>query len=132
MNYFDEIEFLNREEENSNREKLNDDEIKIIKAQYKNIPDEYLDYLKYIGWGSFLDCQFLVYGGLMTSSELDIKTEDEKNNELIFFGDNFSGDLTGFNLRKDNKVIEWLHDYDEIYETELTFGEYIRKQMGIN
>jgi hypothetical protein len=132
MNYFEGIEFLNKEEEYSNRETLNDDKIKTIKLKYKNIPEEYLDYLKHIGWGSFLDSQFMIYEELMTSSELDIEAEDEKNNELIFFGDNFSGDIAGFNLKKDSKVIEWWQETDEIHETGQTFSEYIREQMGIN
>jgi len=132
MKYLEEIEFLNEVEEiasQNDRTKLRDDEIKNIKNNYKSIPDEYLDYLKYIGWGSFRECQFMVFEGLLKFSDLDIETENDEYNALIFFGDNFSGDLSGFNLKNNEKVIEWWHDSDEIYETGKTFKEYIRKKM---
>jgi hypothetical protein len=100
--------------------------------KYKNLPIDYLDYLKYIGWGSFRENQFMVYKNLIKLSDIGIETENEENNKLLFFGDNFSGDLSGFDLDKNDNVIEYWHNSDEIYETGKTFKEYIKEQMLMN
>ena len=133
MSYFEEIEFLNRvEEETSNREKLNNDEIQKIKLKYKNLTDEYLDYLKYIGWGTFRESQFMVYKELLTPSDLDMDMEDVEDyddiKELVFFGDDLAGTMAGFDLKGNGKIIE-MHEGTEIYETGQTFKEYIKKKM---
>jgi hypothetical protein len=133
MKYLEEIAFLDKVEEklskSNKRIRLSIEEIKNIKNKYKNIPDDYLDYLKYVGWGSFRESQFMIYEGLITFSDLGIETGTDEFNDLIFWGDNFAGDLSGFNLRHNVKVIEWWHDSDKIYETGKTFQEYIREQM---
>jgi hypothetical protein len=134
MRYLEEINFLNNVEEkipmNENRTKLNDNEIEKIKSEHKNIPDEYLDYLKEIGWGSFRQCQFMIFGAPLELDDLGVETDIDETG-IIFFGDNFGGDLSGFNLKKSEKVIEWVHELDEICETEKTFKEYIRRMMGM-
>jgi hypothetical protein len=133
MKYSEEIEFLKKVEEkipmNQNREKLTDAEIQEIRNKYPNIPEDYLDYLKEIGWGSFRECQFMIFGKPDKLSEIIGEVEEIDETDLIFFGDNFAGDFSGFNLKKDEKVIEWWHDSNEINETEQTFKEYIRKMM---
>jgi len=129
MSYFEEIEFLNRvEKETSNREKLNNDEIQKIKLKYKNLPNEYLDYLKYIGWGTFRESQFMVYKELLTPSDLDMEDDEDYEGikELVFFGDDLAGTMAGFNL-KGNVIV--MYEGTEIYETGKTFREYIKKKM---
>ncbi|GHT18310.1 hypothetical protein FACS189429_4610 [Bacteroidia bacterium] len=130
MDYKKEIDFLNKVEKTdgqNDRIKLTDEEINNIKNEHKNIPDDYLKYLQNIGFGSFRESQFMIYKNLKTLFDIGIETENDEYNKLIFFGDNFSGDLSGFDLS--GNVVEYWHDSDEIYETDKSFKEYIREQM---
>jgi hypothetical protein len=128
IDYNNEVQFLKKVETNDSqneRTKLDDGKIALMKSTYKNIPEDYVQYLKQIGWGSFRENQFMVYETLMSLSDIGI----DGNNALLFFGDNFSGDLSGFDFAKNGNVIEYWHDSDEIYETQKSFKEYIREQM---
>ncbi|GHU38431.1 hypothetical protein FACS1894172_21870 [Spirochaetia bacterium] len=130
MDYKKEIEFLNKVEKTdgqNNRIKLTDEEINNIKNEHKNIPDDYLKYLQNIGFGTFRESQFMIYKNLKTLFDIGIETENDEYNKLIFFGDDFSGDLSGFDLN--GNVVEYWHASDEIYETDKSFKEYIREQM---
>jgi hypothetical protein len=49
----------------------------------------------------------------------------------LCFGDNFSGDLSGFLPDSDWAVVELWHDSGTVYETKKGFGEYIREKMGL-
>ena len=116
---------------NENRIKLSVNEIEKIKHKYKNVPDDYLDYLKFVGWGSFRQCSFMVSSEPLKLKNLDIETDIDET-DLVFFGDDFDGDFAGFNLKNNGKVIEWWHESDEIHETGKTFYEYIREKMGMD
>ena len=100
MNYDEENNFLSKVETKNvqnERKKLNKEDIDMIKSKYKNVPDDYFDYLKYVGYGSFRECQFMVYQSLMTLSDIGIEIDNKGFNDLVFFGDSFYGDLSGFN-----------------------------------
>jgi hypothetical protein len=132
MDYKEEICFLETVEtksEQNDRIKFNDSEIAVIRNKYKNIPIDYLDYLKHIGCGSFRENQFMVYKNLVKLSDIGIETENDETNNILFFGDYFAGYLSGFDLMKNGNVIEYWHDSGEIYETETCFKEYIKEQM---
>ena len=135
--YAAEIKFLEKVEEKNNKQnertKLNESEIDKIKGKYENIPDDYLDYLKFIGWGSFRECHFMVFECPEKLSNIigEVSENDDINNAIIF-GDGFAGDLFGFDLTKEGKVIEFHHELEEIHETGKTFKEYIRKKMGMD
>jgi hypothetical protein len=130
--YSTEIDFLRAVEEKDNqqngREKLAAEEISSIKTAYANLPEDYLDYLQCVGWGSFRGCQFMVFSFPEALSDLGIASEIDDISSYVFFGDNFAGNFSGFNLQN-GEVVEWWHDTDEIYATGKTFQEYIRAQM---
>jgi hypothetical protein len=41
-----------------------------LRKQFPGIPEDYLDYLREVGAGSFRECQFTVYGFLGLPSEI--------------------------------------------------------------
>ncbi len=134
MKYKREIEFLEKVEEQNNpqneRTKLNTDELSKLKQIHPNLPVEYLDYLKEIGSGNFRECQFKVHGHLFDLEDLGLEEHYDLENGIKFFGDNFSGDFSGFDFSKNNGlIVEFWHEDGTIYETEKTFKEYIREQM---
>lgn len=135
MRYKEEICFLERvedkkESEMNCREKWTEKEIKELVGQYPDIPKDYLDYLKEIGTGSLRECQFVVHVALDTIEDLtglDLYDLEDKN--FLVFGDNFSGDFSGFLIEEEWKVTEFWHDCEELHVCGQTFQEYIRKQM---
>ncbi|TCN72816.1 SMI1/KNR4 family protein [Acetobacteroides hydrogenigenes] len=134
MRFSKEQKFLNQVE--SHDDKTNEreilDEAALIKLQsdYPNIPDDYLDYLAEIGGGNFRECQFNVQPYLFDFEDIGLENAYKIPNNIMFFGDNFCGDLSGFDFNKnDGKVVEFWHASAELYYTNKSFHEYIREQM---
>jgi hypothetical protein len=132
MTYNQEKTFLlNVEKDNpqNKRELFNEKKIKELLVKYPTLPDVFLDYLREIGAGSFREGQFNVYGWLGTLDTFGLAEVYDIQDNIIFFGDNYSGDFSGFNLSNNACVVEFWHETGEIFETELTFNQYIRQQM---
>lgn len=132
--YDDALEFLaahedKRETRMNRRTTLTTAEITELCDEFPGIPEDYLDYLTEVGWGSFRECQYMVYGGLIDPDEIfDAETVATFNQRVVCFGDNFSGDPGGFLPDENWNVVEiWYGSL--IYETNKTFGAFIREQM---
>jgi len=128
--YKNEIEFLNGVERddpsNKNRKPLDIDNVSKIQKEYPGIPSQYIAYLQEVGGGSFRECQFTVWGFLDDGSDLlGSKVKDG----IIFFGDNFSGDLSGFDINSGYRIVEYWHDSGDIDYQEEDFMTYIRAKM---
>ena len=136
MKYSFQKEFLERHENKNDdtnlREQLSENEIRKIKEQYPNISLDFLDYLKEIGSGSFRECQFNVQKYLFDLDDVGLAEYYQIKKSIKFFGDNFSGDFSGFDFDNNpNLVIEFWHEDGTIYETRKTFKKYIQEQMLI-
>lgn len=135
MRYQEEISFLEmvedkEEAEMNSREKWADAQIKELVEQCPGIPQDYLDYLKEIGTGSFRECQFGVHGALETIEDLTgYDLYDLEDKRFLVFGDNYSGDFSGFLIEEEWKVAEFWHDSEELQICGQTFHQYIREQM---
>ncbi|WML33305.1 SMI1/KNR4 family protein [Clostridium sp. OS1-26] len=138
MRYKEEISFLEKVEdkkkaEMNERKKWTDEETTELSLQYPGIPEDYLDYLKEIGTGSFRECQFIVHGALETIEDLTgydlYDLYDLEDKKFLVFGDNYSGDFSGFLIEDEWKVAEFWHESEELHITGQTFQQYIRNQM---
>lgn len=130
MKFNKELAFLLKYEEVNNRETLPNERLEILKKEYPNIPDDYIDYLKEIGAGTIREMQFRVSGPLFDFEDIGLDDIYNLPPHIKFFGDNFSGDFAGFDLSLDkDEVVEFLHDLGELYYTNKNFHEYIREQM---
>ena len=133
MEYNEEKVFLEKvEDKNSSqneRHLLCESELDLLRLKYDKISSDFWDYLKYIGSGSFRENQFAVYGHLIKLEDIEVFDELNIAENIVFFGDNFSGDLSGFELDGDGTVVEYWHDSGEIYKTGQSFLTYIRQQM---
>lgn len=135
MRYKEEISFLEKVEDKKDaeinkREKLTDKDIEEIREQYSDIPQNYLDYLKEIGYGTIRECQFMVYEGLENIEDiLGYEVEELEDKKFLVFGDNYSGDFSGFLIEEEWKVAEFWHDCEELKICKQSFHEYIREQM---
>lgn len=135
MRYEEEISFLEKVEDKKDaeinkREKLTDKDIEEIRKQYPDIPQDYLDYLKEMGYGTIRECQFMVYKGLENIEDiLGYEVEELEDKKFLVFGDNYSGDFSGFLIEEEWKVAEFWHDCEELNDCKQSFHEYIREQM---
>jgi hypothetical protein len=108
-----------------------------LRRKYKGIPEDYLAYLREVGWGGFRQCRFMVYEGPGTVDNFfgeDGFPGYKSKPRVVLFGDNFSGDVSGFLPDKKWAVVELWHDSGTRYRDKhaKTFGDYIRKHMGLN
>ncbi|MCR4033133.1 MULTISPECIES: SMI1/KNR4 family protein [Flavobacterium] len=131
-----EKEFLKNVETNNvvnKRETLNPEEINNLLSEYPKLPEDYLIYLQEIGSGSFRESQFNITSSLFDLEDLGLEDHYELKANVYFFGDNFSGDFSGFDFDKnDGKVVEFWHESGELYYTNKSFQTYIREQMLMN
>ena len=131
--YEEEINFLLKVEELNNpqneRKLLSNFEISELKTRYIEIPEQYLNYLKEIGIGNFRECQYSVKGNLFTLNDIGLDADYNLENTILFFGDNFAGDLSGFDIDNNFEIVELWHASSEIYRPNKCFKEYIREQM---
>ena len=136
MKYNFEKEFLEKHEDKTDtanrREKVTDVELKKLKEEYPKLSTDFTEYLNEIGSGAFRECQFKVEKYLYDLEDLGLAELYEPKEGIKFFGDNFSGDFSGFDFNKTPEfVVEFWHEDGTIYETNKTFKEYIREQMLI-
>ena len=137
MKYIVEKEFLETHEDDQDpcnvREIVSLENILKLKEKYPLVSEDYLDYLKEIGCGAFRECQFKVEKHLYDLNDLGLAEHYKIHNGIKFFGDNFSGDFSGFDFTNNaDLVIELWHEDGTIFETKKTFKEYIREQMLID
>ena len=102
-----------------------------LKENYPQIPEEYLLYLSNVGWGDFRQCGYMIYSGPITLDSIGLSEAYPLKEKVIFFGDNFSGDMAGFNLDNNYSVVVLGHASGDLHETGLSFRQFMREQMGM-
>ncbi|WP_025849825.1 SMI1/KNR4 family protein [Paenibacillus ehimensis] len=106
-------------------------EAEVQREIVEGIPQDYIDFLREVGYGTVNGTCFNFYGGLVEVDEILGHLYDEDSHpelkDVLLFGDNFSGDAVGF-LTTDNwAIVEIWHDDDlSINPTEeKTFEEFV-------
>ena len=103
-----------------------------LRRDFPGVPEEFVTYLREVGAGSFRECQFTVYGSLGTPDQIlgtGVMPQEDPTVRILCFGDNFSGDLSGFLPDKRWAVVELWHDSGTLYRVKKPFGKYIRERM---
>jgi hypothetical protein len=136
-NYKLESEFLGKVEddkdETNKKELLSEEQLNKIIEKYPNVPLDYIAYLREIGSGNFRECQFKVQSFLFNLEDLGLDDHYDIKSNIWFFGDNYCGDFSGFDLDLyDGLVVEFWHETGEVYYTNQTFQNYIRQQIGMD
>lgn len=105
----------------SNRTVVSLNVIDKLRREYPGIPEDYLAYLGTVGAGSILSSSYAVYDGPIEPDEIFGFRDESWPEDLIAFGDNFSGDLGVFLPSSDWAVAELWHDDRSIVKTEFSF-----------
>ncbi|WP_046173469.1 hypothetical protein [Domibacillus indicus] len=91
------------------------------------MPQDYLDFLEEVGYGSVGDGCFMFYGGLLEAEELFDTEENPELDGVLLLGDNFSGDAVGFLAEGEWPLVEvWHEDLTIFPREEKTFAEFAR------
>ncbi len=104
-----------------------------LQRGHAGLPADYIEYLREVGWGSFLRCRYTVYHHLMPAAERFGKQMAARLEQpVLCFGDNLSGDVAGF-LPDQNWAVVEIGQLDlSIHATGQTFGRFIRERMGLD
>jgi hypothetical protein len=135
--YADAIDFLRKVEDPkpakmNQRDIYSPQKVAALRRQFPGVPEDFLAYLREVGAGNFRECQFKVYGALCTPDELlgkGVFDWLDPRTHVLCFGDNFSGDLSGFLPEQDWEVVELWHDSGRVHRVGKSFAQYIRTQM---
>ena len=135
--YGDAVDFLRQVEKRrkmNHRQVFSPQKTAALRKRFPGVPDEFLAYLKEVGAGSFRECQFTVYGFLGTPDEIlgeGVFDWLDPRPRVLCFGDNFSGDLSGFLPDKKWQLVELWHDSGRVHTLKESFGQYIRAKILI-
>jgi hypothetical protein len=93
-----------------------------------SVPQDYIDFLTEVGFGSISNGYFMFYEGLIAADNIYDSDVNPEIKNVFLFGDNFTGDAIGF-LSTDNwSIVEIWHDNLSIVpREEKTFMELVNK-----
>ena len=127
MDFLDELQNLIKNTSNEvKRNQISDDQLNAMLSSSPNIPKDYLTYLQIVGAGDLTVSSVKIYPALCDFSDFGLEEIYSVEDDIVFFGDNYSGDFLGFDLSMDNdEVIEFWHDSQSVVRTGKPFREYI-------
>jgi len=82
--------------------KLNDEEINILLTEFSGLPNDYLVFLKEVGYGNLGEIQ--IYSGPIPPNE--VYPVNKELEGIILFGDDHQGYCFGFDSRDSFRVVE--------------------------
>ncbi|MFD2942155.1 SMI1/KNR4 family protein [Flavobacterium notoginsengisoli] len=134
MRYTKEIDYLKRNNLlEKNRDIVSEKEVLEIKKFRNNIPEEFIDFLKEIGGGQFKNSQYEIKKFVFDFYEIGLENDYAVDENIVLFGNSFGGDFIGFDLSKTNPtVIEIDHVSGEIFDTNKSFQEFFREDLGMD
>jgi len=84
---------------------LGESEVAALLAEYPGAPDHYLAFLRRVGAGCLGDGHFMIYDGLCEPGDFFDPDTAAQLDGILFFGDNFSGWMVGFDTRTDWRIV---------------------------
>jgi SMI1-KNR4 cell-wall len=129
MRYNKIVELIKQDQSKHNFEPLTEAEIQ--REIVEGIPADYIDFLREVGYGAVNGNYFNFYSGLVEVDEIlgDLYDKDShpELENILLFGDNFSGDAMGFLIADNWSIVEIWHD-DNLSinpREEKTFEEFV-------
>jgi hypothetical protein len=84
---------------------LGESEAAAIRDRHPGVPGHYLAFLRRVGAGRLGDGNFMIYDGLCEPSDFFDPDGAAGLTGILFFGDNFSGWMAGFDTRADWRIV---------------------------
>lgn len=110
-------------------EKVRPEEIKTLRKDQPEIPEDFFSFLEEIGSGELGYSEYSIYNGCLRPDEVYDENTAEELKDILIFGDDMQGYCSGFNARDGWTVVE-IDPTDMSYEkTHNTFSEFIRDKL---
>jgi len=106
---------------------MRESELASLIQKYPQIPADYVDYLREIGWGPIGSSTYVIYRGLMTADDIYDDETAKELSHILFFGDDFSGYCAGFDTRRDCAVVEIEPTDMSCLDSGKSFEEFIKE-----
>ncbi len=106
-------------------------EINKLRSSFPGIPEDYLQYLEGVGHGNIGEWNFKVYSGPIDASEIYDPTTAESLAGIVLVGDNFSGEVVGYNTRNQWQIgeIDSSSEFQPLYGGITTFTDMIQDRF---
>src|SRR5262245_30923669 len=107
MSRYDDIVALGRASPSAAfRTPMREAEVAALAKKYPQIPADYVDYLREVGWGPIGNSTYVIYQTLMNADAIYDDEPAKELSHILFFGDNFAGYCGGFDTRRGCAVVE--------------------------
>lgn len=113
---------------------LDPDAIAAIRADYPELPEAYLNFLREVGFGNIVRnesgqhiarvADYMLYSGPVMPSEVFGIDETHLDARFLLFGDDYCGNVNGFD-RKTGQVVEIGHENREHWVVGATFSDFV-------
>jgi hypothetical protein len=91
-------------------ERVSEPKLVAIRQRHPDVPDHFLAFLRQVGWGSLCGT-FMLYSGLVEPGEIFDPQTAAGLDGLLFFGDNFAGEVVGFDTRRGWRLVCFDNSY---------------------
>ena len=106
-----------------------------LAKKYPQIPADYVDYLREIGWGPIGNSTYVIYQGPINADNIYDGETAKELSHILFFGDNFSGYCGGFDTRRGWAVVEVQPTDVSCLDSGKSFEDFIKavhRRQGAN
>jgi len=109
--------------------RLNESEVISIRKEYPHVPEDYLEYLREVGWGMIGD-GYMVYSGPIGADEIYDQVSANHLKGILFFGDDLQGHCAGFNTSTNWTLVEVDPTNISVSEIGQSFQEFIKGMVN--
>lgn len=130
MGRYDEIIYILNEKNLLSRfSKLSDQEVNAEIEENPDMPDDYIEFLKCVGYGDIGDDNYMIYSGLVTPEDIFDEITSKTLKNILLFGDDFNGYCAGF-LTTDNWRLVEVGNCCNVLDLEGTFESFIKGKIN--
>lgn len=97
--------------------------------KYNDVPADYVDFIREIGYGEIGEDYFMLYNSLISPSDIYAPDKANKLRHILFLGDDFSGRCIGFEKSGMWELVE-VDENQKINFLNITFEEYVRGKIA--
>ena len=101
-----------------------------LSRTYPGLPDDYTEFLREIGFGSFGNSGYSIYDGLVLPDEVFDPTTAEDLGDPLIFGDDFQGYNGAFLPQEGWTVVEIDSATLTVTPVAKSFEEFVRRKVG--
>ncbi len=106
-----------------------DKELEAQIKRYPGIPCDYMDFLKEIGYGDIGDGYLIIYSSLISPSDVYDSVKANKLRDIVFLGDDFSGNCIGFENFGVRELVE-VDENQKVSFLNISFENFIKNKIA--